>query len=431
LLHKGSRETKSQASSRAAESRCRTTGCSCGSEPDGSNYNSHQENGRRKEAFMKFYKTCILLIQVFAVVMVATSAHADLTLSTESYNPVTWGPSMVGSQFIEYAVSVNNPTSGSDGHFLNVVRNDGTWVVQNLPVGFEPGLHTMATCIDQSLFSGASLYQTSLSLAPAISAPTYVSGGASTLGPGVSYLANDGFGRTDKGPFVSPGNPSNLALTFGPVVGLSYHLGVPDLAQGPNECGPTSAANSLTWLNDTYSLGLASTTAQIRNTLKNATHMKTDPAKGTTDANFLAGKNAFVKENNLPISTHVIAGGAGGPSIANILDEMKKGQDVELAMSWGNGGGHWVTLVGIIDLGAFGAGIAFNDPDDGKNQTNWSWLDGDNGFSIRSYGGLNGGNVVDLAVAESIPEPSGTALLFLFAAVAPFVRNRSAGLTKA
>lgn len=81
-----------------------------------------------------------------------------------------------------------------------------------------------------------------------------------------------------------------------------------------------------------------------------------------------------------------------------------------------NGGGHWVTLVGIIDLGPLGAGIGFNDPDDGKNQTNWSWLDGDNGFSIRSYGKLNGGNVVDFAVAESVPEP-GTLVLVTLGAI--------------
>jgi hypothetical protein len=350
-------------------------------------------------------------------------AFAAPSLSGEAFRPVQWGPALVSSQFVEYSVAVSSSGGASDQGFVNVVRDDGTWVVQNLAVGFEPGTRTMATNVDSALFASGANYLTSFSTAPQAAAPVYTPGSVHLLGAAVSYLANNPAGRVGKGIFATPGLPSNVALNFGPVLGISYHTGMPDLAQGPNECGPTSAANSLTWLNNTFNLGLNMNTAAIRDTLKDATHMQTDPATGTTDANFVAGKNAFVAENNLPIVTHAIGGGAGGPSIASILAEMNKGQDVELAMSWGNGGGHWVTLVGVFDLGAFGAGIAFNDPDDGKDQTNFSWLDGDNGFSIRSYGVANGGNVVDFAIAESVPEPS-TCLMLGMGALVLAVRAR-------
>ena len=132
--------------------------------------------------------------------------------------------------------------------------------------------------------------------------------------------------------------------------------------------------------------------------------MKTDPDNGTALPNFFTGKNRFVHEQNLRIVTHTIGGGPGGrPSIENILAEMKKGQDVELRVDWSNGGAHRITLVGIIDLGPFGAGIAFNDPDDGKNQTVWSWLDTNPGGTLRP--GLYGTVAFESAGAQVITVP--------------------------
>jgi len=334
---------------------------------------------------MKLFNYRILIGTLILGVVLSSGAYADPILSSESYSPVYWGPSTVSSEFIEYSVDASS-TGSSDQGFVNVVRDDDTWVVQNLPVGFEPGVRKMATNIAASLFQSGASYQRIFSSRIQTVAPTFSDGVTQTLGSAVNYLAHNGYARTDAGAFVAPGEPSNISMNFGDIVGFSWHTGVPDLAQGKNECAPTSAANSLTWLNEKFDLGLDKTTEEIRDILKDLDHMKTDPATGTTDANFLAGKNKFLE--GIPVNTHVIAGGPGGPSIDNILKEMEKGQDVELAMSWGNGGGHWVTLVGIIDLGPLGAGIGFNDPDDGKNQTNWSWLDGDNGFSIRSYGTL-------------------------------------------
>ena len=360
--------------------------------------------------------TCIRMFVGLVAATITSHAHALPVLSSESYNPVFWGPASVSSQFVEYSVQVSSSGSGADQQFLNVVRNDGSWVVQNLPVGFEPGTSAVATNVDSALFANGSTYQTTLSATPVNAAPVFSAGVVENLGLGVNYLSNDGFGETEAGAFVKPGDPSNIALNFGSVLMLSYHTGVPDLAQGPNQCVPTATANSLTWLNDTYGLGLAKTTAQIRDILKDNNHMKTDPASGTALPNFFAGKNKFVNENNLRIVTHVIDGGPGGrPSVANILKELKKGQDVEFRVDWKDGGAHRITVVGLIDLGVFGAGFWFNDPDDGKTQTNWSWLDknADDTLTVRSYGALNGGNTIKLGVAESVPEPGSLALVFL------------------
>lgn len=348
---------------------------------------------------------------------ISLQAYALPLLSSESYNPVLWGPAAVSSQFVQYSLQVSSSGSSVDQQFLNVVRNDGTWVVQNLPVGFEPGTSAIATNIDSTLFANGSTYQTTLSATPGNVAPVFSTGVVQILGSSVNRLFNDDFGITDFGPFTSPGLPSNSALNFGPVLSYSYHAGMPDLEQGDNECMPTSAANSLTWLNETHNLGLTMTTEQIRDILKDKNHMKTSARKGTLISNFLVGKDKFVNENNLRIVTHRI-GDFNRPTFADILAEMKKGQDVELGFRYTDPFddkryGHMVTLVGLIDLGPFGRGIWYNDPADGQTQTNWSWVDGIEGSASFSIRGEGDRNRVELAIAESVPEPGSLALVFL------------------
>ena len=351
-------------------------------------------------------------------------------LAAPEYRPVAWGPAAVSSQFIEYSVQVSSTGVVADQQFLNVVRADGTWVVQNLPVGFEPGTRTMATNIDSALFSTGASYQTFLSAGPETVAPVYSSGVMQGLGATVNYLANDGNGVTEDGAFVGPGTPSTLNLSFGPVVSSSYHIGMPDLDQGDNECMPTSAANSLTWLNNGHNLGLTQTTEEIRDILADMDHMNTDPMTGTSLPGFLGGKNRFVSEHMLPIVTHRVLGGPiGTPSLANIMAEMAKGQDVELLIRWGTNasrGSHMVTLVSVFDLGQFGAGIGFNDPADGADQTVWSWLDTTSGgfLRVRSYGADNPGNIIRFGIAESVPEPGSLALVLAGLALLLLARPR-------
>jgi len=351
---------------------------------------------------------CTLAVAVAACAAVSL-ASATPTLGGESFNPVLWGPSGLSSQFVEYSVSVNSNGGSSDRGFVNVVRDDGTWVVQNVPVGFEPGSRTMATNVNAALFVNGASYQTTFHDAPQTGAPAFGGGAVRALGPAVTYLAADPHGAADLGPFTGPPVPGNVAINFGPLLGFTYHVGMPDLPQGPNECYPTSAANSLSWMNSTYGLGLNLTTAQIRDSLKDPTHMMTDPNRGTFNTRFLSGKDQFVSEHGLPIVTHQLTGGAGDrPTVDELINEMAKGQDVEITIAaMGQNWGHMVTLVGILDLGPFGVGIAFNDPDDGKDQTQTAWLSRSGEFLTGTYAGSE----LRFAFAESIPEPGILALL--------------------
>ena len=71
-----------------------------------------------------------------------------------------------------------------------------------------------------------------------------------------------------------------------------------------------------------------------------------------------------------------------------------------------------VTLVGIFNLGPFGAGLAYNDPDDGKNQTQFVWVESNGTLLTGSYAGSE----LRFGFAESVvvPEPSSTLSLIVF-----------------
>ncbi len=357
-------------------------------------------------------------VVIALLVLSVPALNAAPTLSGALFQPELSGPTQDPSQFIEYSVNVSSTGSSADQGFVNVVRNDGTWVVQNMPVGYEPGSSTISTDINSSLFVDGASYQTTVSSSPLTGVPAFVSGVVQTLSTVAAVtLANDPHGSADLGAYNGPPIPPAVVFAFGNLLRFVYHTGMPDLAQGLNECYPTAAANSVTWLNNTYNLGLALTTAQIRDILKNGNHMKTDPATGTLNTNFLSGKNSFFSpaEQNRPIDTHQILGGAGNrPTIANIVAEMVKGQDVEINIApLGRNWGHLVTLVGVFDLGALGVGIAFNDPDDGKTQTRTAWVSADGVIQVGAYAGSE----IRFAFAESVvPEP-GTMVLALTGAI--------------
>jgi hypothetical protein len=351
-------------------------------------------------------------VRGFAVVVLiavaSASAKGQMVLS-ESYNTVLWGPSALPTQFVEFSAAVS---SLGTGEFLNVVRNDGTWVVQNLPVGFEPGTHTMSTSINASLVISGATYQTTLSPSIVTAPPVFASGSAAVLGPPITLQSNNSFGVTDFGPLGGPPVAPNTGFTFGSLLGASYHTGVPDLAQGTNQCFPTASANSLTWLDNTYHLGINMTTQQIRDKL--VMLMGTTAADGTNLAGYFSGKAAFAPP--FGIETHRIIGRADrGPSLANILTEMAKGQDVELVIVFPDGGAHALTLVGILSLGPLGAGIAFNDPADGIDGSAVSWLNPDGDFVYGEYAGAH----LAFAAAESfVPEPASLTLMALGLATA-------------
>jgi hypothetical protein len=361
----------------------------------------------------------LLIAATFA--LVASNAHATVIVTSGLVRPALWGQSAISTDWLEYSVGVSSTGLPSDQNFLNVVSNTGNWLVQNLPVGYELGSSQMATLVPNFLYSPSDSYQTSISPNPEASMPAFVSGSPLAAGANTNYLANDPAGggpdtTIDPAPAPTPGTDATLGFNFGNILGFSWHRGMPDITQGKDECYPSSAANSMKWLNP----GLPLTAEQIRDQLKN--DMKTNDTtpgnehSGTYNKDFINGKNAFVNRNHLNIETHEI-------TLAQILDEMNKGQDVELVITpKGKNWGHMVTLVGVLQT-PFGAGFAMSDPDDGHaGQTSFLWADPAGQIKRGTYAGWE----LKWAWAESpIPEPASLALFAIGCIAVCAVRSRS------
>ena len=240
----------------------------------------------------------------------------------------------------------------------------------------------------------------------------------------VDYNDNDlngrDLGEADPTSVMVPGPNGVTPFDFddGFIRGI-YRNNIPDIAQGPNECAPTSTANSFEWLNSTYDLNLPKNkdeAKEILKILKNGSHMKTSAQTGTGDKAMIEGKLQFIKENNLPLTVEFQDNSLGDitksgltaenkgnkPTFDFIFEQLQKGQDVEIGMTWEPRGGHWVTVVGAVEvLGV--QSILYNDPADGKTKTKVSSLGTSENAAFGGFLELEdeSDNSVDIAVAES------------------------------
>ncbi|MBW2096161.1 MAG: PEP-CTERM sorting domain-containing protein [Deltaproteobacteria bacterium] len=341
-------------------------------------------------------------------------------------------------------ISFNLSSASASAQYLNIidpgVSGDAGWMVQNFPV--LPGLdtdHRYATTFnlaDSPLGSGIEYQLTDAFLDTAPAAGTGTAVDIGTIGT-VSYNANDingrgGDGITDAGSVAAPlANGSRTFNLYSSLGEVSLHSGVPDQAQGKNECAPTSAANSFEWLNKEYDLELPDsqdTASEILGILKDSTHMGTSATSGTGDSSMIQGKLQFIDDHGLPLTVEFQDDSLGDqthsgltatsegtkPTFDFIMEQLQKGQDIELGMTWWDeknkkwSGGHWVTVVGAVEFGGQ-QGIFYNDPDDGSTQTKFSFLDASDKSGFSGFLRLEGEtyNAVDIVVAESpsVPEP--------------------------
>lgn len=151
--------------------------------------------------------------------------------------------------------------------------------------------------------------------------------------------------------------------------------GLPDLDQRSNECAPTSSLNSLLYqaqrLHVTDRLprdgaGRIDTAAMLRG-LKRS--MKEDEGYwkvGVSDGRMLKGLSRYLRETELPLKTK---GGPRDPSsqgvrvFSFVAEELRQGRPSQLAISWPDSGGHWVTVAGYAVAGGR-AFLYVHDPDD-------------------------------------------------------------------
>ena len=172
---------------------------------------------------------------------------------------------------------------------------------------------------------------------------------------------------------------------------------VPDIAQRSNECGPTSAANTLLWLSREHKFshllplksdGSLDTSRLILDLMKSMSGSTHRPYRGLKGNQMFTGLKAYAQEKNLPL---VIGGGSArdhsraDQALGFLSRHISNNEGVELLVWLADGGGHWVTVTGF----ARSEGRAFlyvHDPDDKKTaQAVWEISIDDRGKSTGEF----------------------------------------------
>ncbi len=187
--------------------------------------------------------------------------------------------------------------------------------------------------------------------------------------------------RANMGKDIATGFPALLTTETafaqapapaGPAAGpdnYAKHDGVYDQDQRWNECAPTAVANSFRWLADKYGVrphmprgGVDDLVDELKGDLK--------WSDGVWHENIITGKSAFIARHHLPFEAHQI-GNADDPDLLQKINaEIKKGQAVEVWLSFENASGtpmgaHLATVAGAGQQNGKNI-ITLTDPDTGS-----------------------------------------------------------------
>jgi len=171
---------------------------------------------------------------------------------------------------------------------------------------------------------------------------------------------------------------------------------IPGIKQGKNECGPTSAAQSLLWLQGRQGLQGLPAQAELIDDLKHEMEptWTTGDYPGISPANFAPGKAKVLKDHKLNNTVATTSGGQmdGTGTFEWIKKQIEAGADVELRIQYPGDGGHWVTVAGWYDDGTTQR-IFVKDPLTGGDKIDTYEIDG---TTIKDY---KYGNPAELSIA--------------------------------
>lgn len=216
-------------------------------------------------------------------------------------------------------------------------------------------------------------------------------------------------------------NPVDSALSpQAKIVGRVRH-DTPGIKQKKNECAPTSAAQSLFWLEKRHPSALGGKLPGQDDLIDRLKKEMKWTSNGIQPGNFEPGKKKVVEDLKLD---HLIVTKKGGQfdgtdTFDFVKREIEAGEDVELRIQYKKedgspDGGHWVTAVGWFDNGTKKK-LYFKDPLTGGDTIDEYELDG---TRIKNYK-YGDRAFISFAVSQSvIPEPS-TMALFGLGVIAP------------
>ncbi len=367
---------------------------------------------------------------------------------------------------LEVDISVLQSATGMQTGFINFYTEHG-WVIHNLPIAEQYTADTISVDFYLSDSSGVDI-TTMAAYGTFTDAPLNLLSGT----PDNLYsLQNRGFNAMGRGHFGSgppppPPEPSPPPFHL-PLPGLDfvYQSGHKNVQSAHLQCGPMSTANSMHWLSQRYpgiiptlpdhipGLGIngiwdGSLVSELEVCMGRTGRSRAD-GDLLLDEDFLAGKLKFIGLHNLELDVkHQDGfGGIGGGdytayglrSVGHgnrvtwefIIHEIEHGEDVEIAWTYPDGKGHWVTVTGAGQL----MGVPFltfqddgldnhADPNDSEGLTDgFTWLEDTNGDGHLEARGVKDMPKIDVAVSES-PSASAGGPTFLPGPLFPSASSR-------
>jgi hypothetical protein len=236
-------------------------------------------------------------------------------------------------------------TGNANTLFFNLTV-DTSWVIQNMPVLTIRNEGEVQTQRFWFPIGVSGIAVTNLYYGYSLTSDFAEKPAANQISPVSPDTVNIFTGFTGNSPGGGgPGPAFNLKGGV-PVGPPRKHKNFPNQESPKNFCVPTGISNSMQWLNGENDLGIDPANMEI-SALGNALHTTTN--FGTEKNNIYYTKKKYCRDNKIPITTHQ----AKGYQIADVLDEIAAGQDVEMMIDWkGQGGkGHCVVVTGGTPLG--------------------------------------------------------------------------------
>jgi hypothetical protein len=264
-------------------------------------------------------------------------------------------------------------STGARRGYLNVATVEG-WVVRNLPLLPDLRCGGLSTLFDLGSEGDVTALFAAIDVSPQ-PRTEFAPGPTAAFVFAVGATIFDAQGRNGLlllPPLPPPAAESIVFLPGGLISGVVQE-GHPSVEQDDNQCGPASVANSLQWLEDEYGVDVphdhvpgieGDPDDSLVGELDEA--MDRDQGKPVGDEKAIAGKLSYIDANGL--DDDLVVKHWGGTFVAGdrtvggvtsddqsadgltlfdwILAELEAGEDVELALGYAEGGGHWVDVVG-------------------------------------------------------------------------------------